>query len=181
VSLELRLLNPSDLGDLLFMYEVRRCKDVASQLLGDPPKSLEEHEAYLKKSHLTTRHFYIICAELKRVGYCQATLDGKDVELGWAIHPDYQGKGYGKGAVNMLVDVYKSQKRLVLYVKATNKKAVSIYTQAGFESLETRKGIIKMIYTGPVPVVSSHSTLKERKRYNGTPGKTDKGRSGKKR
>ncbi|MER1900114.1 ribosomal protein S18-alanine N-acetyltransferase, partial [Proteus mirabilis] len=58
-----------------------------------------------------------------------------------AIHPDYQGKGYGKALLLELIDNIerKDIATLWLEVRESNQKASNLYESIGFNSVSVRK------------------------------------------
>lgn len=60
---------------------------------------------------------------------------------GVAIHPDYNGKGYGKAMLQAIVDYGKTLdlKRIELSVAATNDKATHVYESVGFQ----KEGVLR--------------------------------------
>jgi RimJ/RimL family protein N-acetyltransferase len=62
--------------------------------------------------------------------------------IGADIHPDYQGKGYGKQVYEILIphlfEVY-SLNKLSLEVLATNQRALNLYLKVGFKYEGTKR------------------------------------------
>jgi ribosomal-protein-alanine N-acetyltransferase len=58
-----------------------------------------------------------------------------------AVHPDYRGRGIASGLLEvLLVEAYKrGARRAMLEVRASNKKAVSLYNQFGFKVVHRRR------------------------------------------
>ena len=65
-----------------------------------------------------------------------------------AIHPDYQGKGYGELAMHHVLEhLRESGAQLVtLEVRTSNRPAIALYRKLGFQII----GIRKDYYTNPV-------------------------------
>lgn len=65
-----------------------------------------------------------------------------------AIHPDHQGKGYGRWLLSKTVEILSQQglHQLFLEVRASNKSAIKLYQRFGFENIGLRKGY----YDAPV-------------------------------
>lgn len=133
-----------------FLFETRSHKAVAPFLSGQPPVCMDQHRQFLMKHLSKDREIFIIQDRTVLVGYCQLRLTGEEAgELGWVIHPDYQGNGYGRTAVGLLVEEAKRRgfARLHLYVKASNPRAFKIYSDFGFE-VESQEGdVVRMSFT----------------------------------
>ncbi|KYQ00215.1 acetyltransferase GNAT family [Bacillus cereus] len=54
---------------------------------------------------------------------------------GFAVHPSYQGKGYGKDILSYMVHtlITKGASTIELDVETKNNNALQLYTQCGFE------------------------------------------------
>lgn len=65
-----------------------------------------------------------------------------------AIHPDHQGRGYGRWLLTKTVEILSQQglHQLFLEVRASNKPAIKLYQRFGFENVGLRKGY----YDAPV-------------------------------
>ena len=121
---------------LRLMYEVRTNPKVAICLTMAPPTDYESHVRYVQGVGEDKR-FFIIVASQVLCGYCQATIKKNEIELGWAIHPDWWGKSIGSAAVTQLIllvnQEYPNQsKKICLTVKKNNYSAIHIYKKNGF-------------------------------------------------
>ena len=130
--------------DLRFLYNTRIHSKVAEMLNGNPPQSLEEHLNYINKVQEKDRWIYIAYNNDIRIGYGQIyNLTLSNVEVGFVIHPDFQGKGFGKELVLEIVNKTKKKfgdRTVYLYVKENNLKAIHIYKSLGFnEIMEFKK------------------------------------------
>lgn len=124
----LDLNNPDHVG---CMYKVRTHPDVDRNLNAAPPKNLLEHTQYLYR--VKNKQFFIILADHVCCGYCQCSFSDEEIELGWAIHPDYWGRGVGSYAVQRLIDLMLPyHKDLVLVVKKNNQRAIALYRKHHF-------------------------------------------------
>ncbi|KAA1189811.1 ribosomal protein S18-alanine N-acetyltransferase [Photorhabdus heterorhabditis] len=58
-----------------------------------------------------------------------------------AIHPDYQGKGYGKALLEYLISILpdKGMNTLWLEVRQSNYSAIRLYEHLGFNQVSVRK------------------------------------------
>ena len=54
---------------------------------------------------------------------------------GFAVHPSYQGKGYGKDILTSMIHtlITKGASTIKLDVETKNNNALKLYTQCGFE------------------------------------------------
>lgn len=138
-------IKPIDLNDedeVFFLFKCRRHPDVAKQLFKPPPKTIKSHKKYLESNVPSKVMMYIAMAEAVPVGYCHASgFAGDEVELGFVVHPDWQGQGYGAGMVDLLVKEMQKvfpDKLIHLEVKADNVKAIHLYENHGFAKKSVR-------------------------------------------
>lgn len=135
--------NPDHVG---MMYKVRTHSEVDKYLSGNPPNSFLDHVKYLHGVKENKR-FYLISYATQLCGYCQATWGDDHVELGWALHPDYWGKGLGDSAIGSLLALVKPEalkKSILLFVRKDNSKAIHLYHKHGFKI--TREDVEKNEY-----------------------------------
>lgn len=129
--------------DLFFLYDTRRNPEVSRNLLGEPPQNYTTHCRYIREASRKGKLFYLFETKGVRVGYGQIspTYTGKTrmhpaLELGWVIAPEFQGKGHGKAAIDLLVAQAQSfaDESVVirLEVLESNAKARALYERAGF-------------------------------------------------
>jgi len=124
--------------ELEYLYKTRRHVEVDNMLSGKPPQSMEQHLSYISAVQNKTRWIYV--AFLKKnesmVGYSQIyDLKKETVEIGFAIHPDYQGMGHGKSLILNTISKSKekfSDKKIILYVLKNNHRAIHLYKGLGF-------------------------------------------------
>ena len=133
----MKLESPETLEHYIFLYETRRNPDVDKWLLGIKPEDYTMHVNYIKSVQGKKRKIFIAVKHEKMIGYFQLyNLQFNQVEVGFVIHPAYQGKGYGKELVNnALLYIANNFKNIdiVLVVMQENTKAFHIYEQLGFE------------------------------------------------
>ena len=133
-----------------FLYKTRTHPKIDFMLLGNPPKDMEQHLNFLDKVLLISRWIYIAYYQTKRVGYSQIyDVQDNSLEVGFVIHPDYQGKGLGINLVLETVEIAKKEfknKKVILYVLKDNKKAIHIYKKIGFIEESVEKNIVKMCF-----------------------------------
>ena len=150
--MKLKLINPkilSDLNKVTFMFHTRRHPDVDSMLTGDPPSDFNSHLQYL--TSVKNKKFYVAIDGDAPVGYSQITESEDCLELGFVVHPDFQGKGFGKDLVKETLKKSKelslNNQSIYLVVKKSNLKAINIYTKFGFKKVsENVAGEIVMEY-----------------------------------
>lgn len=143
----LKLLDLNNKEEVEFMFQTRRHPAVDAQLLGQAPASFEQHQEWLKKNHRVSRNIYLILDDVI-VGYCQMLfMPAEEAELGWVVHPDHQSKGYGRFAVKALIDEAhkEGRKKICLYVKKDNTKAVSLYESCGFKLVPYEKSDVLLM------------------------------------
>ena len=135
--------------DLKFLYDTRTDPLIDKMLSGEAPKNFSQHENYIKKNQEKTRWIYIALSDTgDKIGYSQV-YDVRDdqLEVGFAIAPNNQGKGFGKKIVQETIKKAKEVfpgKRIILYVKEENKRAIHIYKKYGFVEKDTKKGLTYM-------------------------------------
>jgi RimJ/RimL family protein N-acetyltransferase len=123
---------------LNLMFVVRTHPEVAKHLIQCPPDNFDTHIQYLHRVlNSSAKNFYIICSQKNLCGYCHVNFLGKTLELGWALHPDWWGKGIGKSSVLLLVQLLQNsgladRRSLILSVKKDNTRALSLYKKCGF-------------------------------------------------
>ena len=122
------------------MYRVRTDPEVVNSLTGVPPCDFNHHLHYLQ--NVKNKKFFILKRDHICCGYAQATFLTHAIELGWAIHPDFWGKGLGTfGVVSLVKEMLPNSLPLILFVKKTNDRAVRLYLKNGFrKSQETTDG-----------------------------------------
>lgn len=83
-----------------------------------------------------------LCVEDRLVGFviCQLVLDEANL-FNIAVHPDFQGRGFGKKLLNELIAQLHQRNILTLWleVRQSNHSAQQLYLQTGFNEVDTRK------------------------------------------
>ena len=122
--------NPDHVG---WLYKVRTHPEVAAHFFAPPPSKFIDHVQFLKKVlEAKERDFFIVYADGQMCGYCQIINHSDSYEVGFALHPDWQGKGIGSVSVELLLahiqrlDTDKS-KNITLVVKKDNLRAIALY------------------------------------------------------
>jgi RimJ/RimL family protein N-acetyltransferase len=145
-NVQLNPINLDDDADVLFVFETRSHPEIRKHLFHNPPPTIEAHRVWLRDNVPLKRLMFILRVDGKRVGYCHAyDFAGKDtVEVGFVVHPDYQNRGYGKKAVELLLQYLGAEmpeKKVILYVRKENIRAVGLYRKLGFiESMADQYG-----------------------------------------
>ncbi|MGR3778030.1 GNAT family N-acetyltransferase [Bacillus paramycoides] len=108
--------------------------EIASKAFGD---SVENTSTWLQKMMTSSSHqIYRALIDEKVIGTITVTEQKHSTTLsGFAVHPSYQGKGYGKEILGYMVHtlITKGVSTIELEVETKNKNALKLYTQCGFE------------------------------------------------
>lgn len=147
-------LIPLDLNNsehLHLMYVVRTHPDVDRYLCNPPPDHFSTHIRYLNTAVQEGKKFFIIQNEESLCGYCHVTFHEENLELGWALHPNWWRKGIGKRSVSALIRLlqesgFSEEKPLILIVKKENIVALSLYKKMGFFILKETNDQYSMQY-----------------------------------
>lgn len=150
----LSLLNTYEEDELWFLYQTRLLPEVDKNLSGNPPPSFKKHIDFLDNNFPRKRLIYLIKDEYIKglfYGYCQVynlDQDDKTLEVGWVIHPRFQGKGLGKSSVSLLLEEVKrefpSYYKVKLIVRIDNFVARHIYEKMGFKDVGQDETNIEM-------------------------------------
>ncbi|WP_249870657.1 GNAT family N-acetyltransferase [Oceanobacillus saliphilus] len=100
--------------------------------------SEDESKAYNNRIRLEEeQQFYIIEADDKTVGKIRVAHEALEAWIyGFAILPEYQGRGYGRKALKKTVmKEYESGYPIFLEVEATNSHALGLYESSGFRKI----------------------------------------------
>lgn len=93
----------------------------------------EDSIAFLDQSFDTEETIWCITANNTIVGLVLTSIQSDQTNLyGLAIHPEYQGKGYGRDAVNVLLQKPAITFPVTLHVTEENEAAFKIYKGMGF-------------------------------------------------
>lgn len=145
-TMDLRLA--SDNEDLLFLFNTRRHPEVDKMLTGSAPQDYTQHLNYISKVQGKTKWLFVAFSDANCVGYGQVyDVTDSHLEVGFVIHPDYQGKGFGKEIVKATIaralELFPNRK-VVLYVRKDNDRAVHIYRKLGFVDMGFKDDTIYM-------------------------------------
>jgi RimJ/RimL family protein N-acetyltransferase len=150
----LQELNLKHNDELRIIYEIRSNSEIDKWLVGDPPKSFEEHKKYI--INRTNEKFYIInelaglfsnhsyTTKYVPIGYCSYIEFYDEIEIGLKIIPKWQNRGYGSEALQKLLEIIGFGRKIVLGVFENNERAIHLYKKFGFSKIEKYGNIIKM-------------------------------------
>jgi RimJ/RimL family protein N-acetyltransferase len=138
--MKLKLAEEED--ELLFLYKTRTNPEIDKMLTGSPPKDYSSHIKYFNSVQGKVRWIFIAYIDNDMVGYSQIyDITDTSCEVGFAISPNFQGKGFGKSLVLATINKARNffkNKKIVLYVLKTNSKAISVYNKVGFKEQELK-------------------------------------------
>lgn len=93
----------------------------------------EDSIAFLEQSFDTGETIWCIAADSTIVGLVLTSIQPDQTNIyGLAIHPEYQGKGYGRDAVKVLLQKPEITFPVTLHVTEENEAAFKIYKGMGF-------------------------------------------------
>ncbi|MDA1654900.1 GNAT family N-acetyltransferase [Bacillus cereus group sp. TH150LC] len=108
--------------------------EISSKAFGD---SVENTATWLQKMMDSSSHqVYSALIDEKVIGTITVSKQEQSTTLsGFAVHPSYQGKGYGKDILMSMVHtlITKGASTIELDVETKNNHALKLYTQCGFE------------------------------------------------
>lgn len=124
-SIQLTLPSSGSLLDLI---------EISSKAFGDSAKNTA---TWLQKM-MNSPSYQVYCALIdeKVIGTITVSEQDQSTTLsGFAVHPSYQGKGYGKDILSYMVHtlITKGISTIELDVETKNNNALKLYTQCGFE------------------------------------------------
>ncbi|KPU52700.1 GNAT family N-acetyltransferase [Bacillus wiedmannii] len=124
-SIQLTLASSGSLLDLI---------EISSKTFGDSAKNTA---TWLQKM-MNSPSYQVYCALIdeKVIGTITVSEQEQSTTLsGFAVHPSYQGKGYGKDILSYMVHtlITKRISTIELDVETKNNHALKLYTQCGFE------------------------------------------------
>ncbi|ASI77640.1 GNAT family N-acetyltransferase [Bacillus pacificus] len=124
-AIQLTLASSKSLLDLI---------EISSKAFGD---SVENTATWLQKMMDSSSHqVYSALIDEKVIGTITVSKEDQSTTLsGFAVHPFYQGKGYGKSILMSMVHalITKGASTIKLDVETKNNHALKLYTQCGFE------------------------------------------------
>ncbi|WP_270395236.1 GNAT family N-acetyltransferase [Bacillus paranthracis] len=124
-AIQLTLASSKSLLDLI---------EISSKAFGD---SVENTTTWLQKMMDSSSHqVYSALIDEKVIGTITVSKEDQSTTLSeFAVHPSYQGKGYGKDILMSMVHtlITKGASTIELDVETKNNHALKLYTQCGFE------------------------------------------------
>ena len=124
-AIQLTLASSKSLLDLI---------EISSKAFGD---SVENTATWLQKMMDSSSHqVYSALIDEKVIGTITVSKEDQSTTLsGFAVHPSYQGKGYGKDILTSMIHtlITKGVSTIKLDVETKNNNALKLYTQCGFE------------------------------------------------
>ncbi|NLC94124.1 MAG: ribosomal protein S18-alanine N-acetyltransferase [Bacilli bacterium] len=92
--------------------------------------------------HHPYSEYYKLMLDDQIIGYCGLWIIFEDVQITTiAVHPDYQGKGYGDKMMEFIINYVKELgcRNITLEVRVSNNKAINFYKKHQFEIVGLRK------------------------------------------
>ncbi|AHA71483.1 MULTISPECIES: GNAT family N-acetyltransferase [Bacillus] len=124
-NIQLTLASSESLLDLI---------EISSKAFGD---SVDNTATWLQKMMTSPSHkVYSALINEKAIGTITVTEQEQSTTLsGFAVHPSYQGKGYGKDILSYMVHtlITEGTSTIELDVETKNNHALKLYTQCGFK------------------------------------------------
>jgi ribosomal protein S18 acetylase RimI-like enzyme len=109
----------------------------------------------LEETFRNSKYRSFLFVDSKLVGVGRALADGHDCSYvcDIAVHPDYQGKGFGKKIVRKLIDQSSGHEKIILYA---NPGKEGFYSKLGFMKMNTAMAIFQneeaMMQNGTISV-----------------------------
>ncbi|MFW6298189.1 MAG: ribosomal protein S18-alanine N-acetyltransferase [Bacillota bacterium] len=126
-----------DMSDVPYVYELEK---------GVFGKSLEKPMLYNELLHNEMAHYFIGLDDGQRVGYFGLWITDPHAEiLNFVVDEKFRKQGYGHTLLTFAIDFCKKQNvdTISLEVRPTNKPAIKLYEDAGFEVAAKRKRYYK--------------------------------------
>lgn len=140
MSVEIRGVRPEDRKDLIRLFS-SLSEDTKKALNGSGFGFKEAREFADSAFDSLTRSFLLLVnGNLVGEGRYVYLLPGLKVlaEIGIVITDEYQGKGYGKLLLSRILEdgIRNGVRKFLLYVDSSNKKAINLFRDFGFEISE---------------------------------------------
>jgi ribosomal-protein-alanine N-acetyltransferase len=143
-------LRPLEEADDHFIYSLRSNPQVNTYLDRQPPTQIEEARAFIKKisdSIADNKSYYWgialkePCSMIGTICLWNLSEDRKTAELGYELHPDFQGKGYMDEAIGEVIAyVYQNGfTTLEAYSHKDNAASTKLLLKHGFVLQEDRR------------------------------------------
>ncbi|HOX29882.1 MAG TPA: N-acetyltransferase [Candidatus Paceibacterota bacterium] len=129
-ELILEIAGVKDAGDYLWLEK---------QVRGRTYSALAKEKEFLKEIRPAAVYFFKI--KDKVIGHItyKAKEDGNVHLGGFAIVPEYQGRGLGRKAMELILALAKNAPKIDLVAHPDNFKAISLYESLGFKITERRE------------------------------------------
>lgn len=125
------------------LYKWRTSPEMQTCFFNDAPFSVDEHDRWLQSfDDCSTKKLFIIHLKEDRqpigtIGLKEIDLINRTALFSWfMIEPSYQGQGYGREALNLLLYKYAfgtlNLNKILLYTLPRNKAAIHLYGGVGF-------------------------------------------------
>lgn len=86
-------------------------------------------------SELPNDNFYSFFQDETLIGMARVKKIDTAIELGFSVHPDMLGRGYGKKIVKLILELLEDTSKdepIILMVRSWNKRAINCYKSSGF-------------------------------------------------
>ena len=124
-DIKLKKADFKDLEELAALYQ---------QIFNDDYK--DSKSMITKSLEDDNRNQYIVILDDKPIGTAMVSFENNDASIsGLGISPEYQGKGFGKELLNLILkELEKTDvKKITIEVDSVNKNAFNLYIKSGFE------------------------------------------------
>lgn len=152
-QIKLELLDHNNPDHVGWMYKVRAHPEVAAYFFAPPPEKFVDHVQFLTRvMEKKERDFFIVYADGQMAGYCQIINFPDGFEIGFALHPNWWGKGIGNTSMELLLEHLRqadSEKsnNITLVVKNDNVRAINLYKKYGFVVINEKDNQFQMKLT----------------------------------
>jgi len=102
--------------------------------------ALTKKEEFLDE--LSKRKIFLFKRGEETVGHLSLEIhkNGEEVNFcGFAVDPEYQGRGYGREGLRLVLETVKDAPRIALVTHPDNSKSINMYQSFGFEIVERRE------------------------------------------
>jgi len=136
--MELKML-PATESDFEFVYELYNHPAV-NPFMGDDVMPKDEFRQIVFSEMLQRNHFWIFSDGANDIGMASVVIGRTRMQhvatiRGVAVHPNAQGKGYGRKMMQQVLEILvqnKAIKKITLGFEADNPKAGQLYEKLGF-------------------------------------------------
>jgi RimJ/RimL family protein N-acetyltransferase len=121
--------------DLPFMQTCKVLYDLLTERTPEQSISHKKMPTFAEHSHFVMNQPYPEWYMIDDGGYVGSIYLTKANEIGISVFNKFQGRGYGKRAVRMLVDKHKG-KRLLANINPLNERSIKFFTELGFKHIQ---------------------------------------------